>query len=924
MYNPAYVYTELGCTRMGSTRDFSADQIAMEYVFYRMAHHKAMSAGVLSKDFEIHNLKGMELHEQADKPYQLQKAREQFLKALEAAGTNAYAKSAIQHNLGILYNAHYGLLPGGVVENLDRAKSYLDKALRCEERKRFPDRYAYTLTQLAVTWRKAAQEHLWPDAPEVCYQKAEKLNHQALESVRENCPLPAALAAQAQVLMNLSSVLLDQDKNEEACAATFEAYCCYMKACNLISPAPLLTEMDMPHLLTLTFSRLHHLGNGLEHYQRVCDEILKLAPEYGVAEEQLYFTAPNVDGNSLETEVIRLIMAIKQDPTPKNIRTAKEKAVQLYDKRQSAQTDQAADDIARHIQMLTSGVARGFASHEMLLEAFVELENVSAMRFIESQSANWFIPEKKLPLALYQVQRQLGALYYAMNEAVLYYRIHDSNADRDLFFKKANEGFDQFYESTAELEGTGICFDSSVYLKVFKEAAESDDPEMVLGSSSRTVLNDFKKIEQKLIALYPQYNQHRYDISSIRQVHIEKALKEYPDLVLIKIDHETGHDDLLLIASYLDKGNILTKSHTITAPSQVSNTIVDTVVSFQTSETEEWDLSFINWKSILPHGKNQVAILPSYHAAHIPWAATGCHGKRLLDLVDEVLWLPSILSLCHKPKHFRNRKSTVRLSGGGTLFEKHAHTDQVLYKPDRNNDKDDFLEKMATADVLSFYGHAEHKHPDRPKLLFQDFALYDLQVGSEVCGMARVELWACQSGSNIPQQFMGSPVNEAFGMDMKMLEFGVETAIGTLWAVPELVTSHIKRYYDTLVASGVKASKALILAQRWWINDGADQQLELIKKIGTKQYLVSLGYSGENKLTTSALMGPVLASKANDDLETLSYNFKHPSAWAGLRFCGVPEHRCIHIPAEQVRFTEQDKVELKKILDELHVSSEYV
>ena len=852
------------------------NQSAVQYLLYIMSHQRALSAGVQSKEFETNNNKGQKLHTQTDSPQQLQKARAHFFKALKASGSNAYAQSAIHHNLGILHNAHYGRLPGGNVENLMTAKSYLEKAINCEERKKFPDRHAHSLTQLAVTWRKAAQEHLWPDSSEVCYKNAEKLNYQALKCVSDKCPLPAVLAAQAQVLMNLSTVLLDQDKNEEACAAAYDAYRMYMEACKLIRPAPLMTEMDMPQLLILTFSRLTHLGEGLQHYKKVCDEILKLAPEYDVTEDQLYFTVPNVDGNNLEIEIYRLIMMIKKNPSQKNIEAGREKALQLYRKRMSAQTDQAADDTTRYIQMLVSAISRGLVHNERLIEAFVVLENASAMRFTESQSAVWFAPETKIPLALYQIKRQLGSLYYAMNEAIFFFHVHDSQKDRSYFFERSIEGFDKLYESKTELEGAGIIFNSSTYPKIFKKAALSEEPDVVLAQASQAVLDDFKKIEQQLTELYPKYKKNHDDIFSITPRHVEQVFRNHPDLTLLKIDQESGHNDLLLIAVYQNEGKVCSKNHTISAPSELSNTIYDTVIRSQKNGVNEWKLDFINWKKVLPSGKRKVAILPSYFAAHIPWAATGVHGKRLLDLVDEVLWLPSVLSLCYKAKLFRQRTHSVRLSGGGTLYTKHAHSGQEYDDFSSTSPKEVVLKQIANAEVLSFYGHAEHDHPDRPKLLFEDFSIYGQQLGHEACGMKRVELWACQSGSNIPQMFMGSPVNEAFGMDMKMLEFGAETAIGTLWPVPELVTSHIKRYYDNLVASGVEASKALIQAQRWWINSGADQQLSLIRKIGVKQYLKSLGYEGSTKSGFSAVMGPVLATKANDNSESLTRGFKHP------------------------------------------------
>ncbi|WP_422449096.1 MULTISPECIES: CHAT domain-containing protein [unclassified Endozoicomonas] len=898
--------------------------IATEYWLYSLAQQKALAEDIDQKLFDKHNAKGRELYDKAGNLRQLEKAKKHFQRALKATGRNAYAKSAVHHNMGILHNTHYARLPGGNVENLNNARKYLETALACKERQRFHDRYAYTLTQLAVTWRKAAAEPLWPDDASVCLKKAEQFNYEALEYLQQTKSLVAQLVGNAQVLLNLSSVLCDAARESEACDAVYRAFCSYMKACDLIHPMPLWTELEMPQLLGITFSRLYRLGKGQKHYEEVCDEILRLAPQYGISEEQLYMTAPNLDANNLEVECLVLIKSLGDQPSLEKIKKAKEKAVQLLHKRYSATTDQAADDLARYIQMLVSGVARGLCQHDMALEAFVELEHVSSMRFTEAQSVNWFSSENKLSLALYQIKRQLGSIHYALNEATLFYQFHDRYGSRDSFFQHSLEAFARLYDGRTVLDGTGVVFDSTRYPEIFREAGDSADPEAIFQQHAKAVLSDFKKVESKLLALEPSFKSYLDDLFSISHAHIEQVFQLYPELTLIKIDMEREHDDLLLIVIYLEKGVVCSKKYIAPAPSSLVNDMSDTAAASKEPSKDGWALDFVDWTEFLPIGKKQVGILPSYFASHIPWAATGLPGKRLLDLVDEVVWLPSILSLCHKAKHYKSRKSTVRISGGGTLFSDYAHTDVEYIDATQNTTEHSVLKRIGSSDVFSFYGHAEHIHPDRPKLLLDQFALNDGQIGRQVCGMSRVELWACQSGSNMPLMFMGSPVNEAFGMDMNMLEFGADTAIGTLWAVPELVTTHLKRYYDLLVSNGEKASRALLQAQRWWINTGADQQLTVIKKIGTQEYLLGLGYTGAGDKMTTALMGPVLAKNSTDDLEGLEQSFKHPSAWAGLRFCGLPENKSLYVPEEQVKLQLEDKVELERILNSLDLTSEFV
>lgn len=194
--------------------------------------------------------------------------------------------------------------------------------------------------------------------------------------------------------------------------------------------------------------------------------------------------------------------------------------------------------------------------------------------------------------------------------------------------------------------------------------------------------------------------------------------------------------------------------------------------------------------------------------------------------------------LYQQVKYSDEKTLCTSLCGGDTLFEQLA----VQAYPEVNvtQSMDDVVNQLTHSSVFSFYGHCEHKHPDRPSLLFKDFVIRDVEMRFGVRGAERIELWACQSGSNIPLHFLPSQVNEAFGMDMRMLEYGAKTAIGSLWAVPELVTAHIKAEYDKLVISGLGASEALLSAQCWWVESGADEELRKITAVGEKSILKRL------------------------------------------------------------------------------------
>lgn len=58
-------------------------------------------------------------------------------------------------------------------------------------------------------------------------------------------------------------------------------------------------------------------------------------------------------------------------------------------------------------------------------------------------------------------------------------------------------------------------------------------------------------------------------------------------------------------------------------------------------------------------------------------------------------------------------------------------------------------------------------------------------------------------------------------------------------------------------------------------------------------------------------MGPVLASSANKskfDVSVLEGSFKHPSAWSGMRFCGLSEQQNVFIPRVGLSLAQQKKL----------------
>jgi len=872
------------------------------------------------------NTKAIELSKNVEDVKQLIEAEKYFQKALKLTDKNLYMKASAHHELGVFYFTHFARLPGGQNKNLRLAEKFFNRALSSPERKKFSDHYASSLSQLAATYRRAAMEPLWHQTPEACLEQAEKLHKKALKALKallNTLPDFIRLDQSATVNFNLASVLFDAGRIMDGCNTQAEAFWCYMNTINAAPSEVYISKINISpaQILPLTFARLNHFSTKAEH-KSLCEFISKISPNFGIDPLVLLSTAPDIDITNPLTEIKCLVQVALSDNTDASEGKLRKKLLNLMESRRSAETDQEADRVAALIQQACSGLARILSNNNEGLRAFAELENVSAMRFCESAANHWLIPENKIAYNLKPTQGRLGSSYYQLNEWRLLFKgdkletIQNQLKNSIVMFKE--QGI-----SSINQEVSQQVYDNK-YVKIIEAASINKRPAEFLSKVAEGYLRDFTKLGDCIDNLDPVYSQQCREIYSIKESDIKVALENHPELTLVKIDIEDHYNDALILVAYHDNNKVIVNSVSIELPKQIINQVAEMINEGQ-SAPEHWELDFIDWEKFLPKGCKNVGLLPSFFASHIPWIATGRSGYRLVDLVEEVNWLPSIMYLYMESKYFQYKRGTYMAQGGATLFDNLAHNVQLANESDSS--KSDVLKMVNDAKVFSYYGHCEHRYPDRPTLLFQNCTINDMELSSAVRGATRVELWACQSGSNIPLHILPSNVNEAFGMDMRMLEWGAKTSMGTLWAVPELVTAHIKRHYDSLLAKGNSASAALLSSQRWWINKGADDVLNEIKTNGKTNYLNSIHYNGSNDNSTRAVLGPVLSS--NDSLKAMDFDvlresFKHPSSWAGIRFCGLSTAKSTFIDKEKIELNEADKLKLSQLINEMDLESGFI
>jgi tetratricopeptide (TPR) repeat protein len=846
----------------------------------------------------------------------LSKSEEKFKKALAITKKNKYARSSVLSNLSQLYCSHYQILPGGIVHNLKKSIQYLEEVLKINERKTFGHKYAHTLTKLGNVYRRCAMEPLWLEDSESCLKKAKKYHDRALNHSEKNSPYLIHLITASEIYFNLSSVFFDMDDTGSGCEFLEKSFVYFLKALDINDEVLKLLSFDVVQHLSVCFSRLDYFGAG--KYQRICGEILNVADEFGIERGRLIGTHPIGDITNPE-----MLIEYKYKQAKKTLDTTelKKHVFNLLESRRSSSTDQEADRQAFLAQLTVSKLARLLCDIDEPTSAFERLEYCSGLRYAEYSFLNWYMPKNKYDYLVLKITMRIGALYYEFGQIGFIYDALVGEGKSE-YLKQLIEGYKRInvkYEEPAIKK----IINYSNKVDVINEKVNVSNFHSIASEHAKIILSDFMKLDAYLNQPSISMKSDKDRFSSISAEDFQVVLERYPDLVLVKLDIQKNCNELLVIIAYYDKGLAWSESVTIDMPEDTINTINEYVYENLNDSFVKWDLGFIDWLTILPKGYKKVALLPSFFASNIPWLSSGVPGKLLINLVDEVVYLPGILHLRHKNIVDCLRDGEIYVNGGNTQFQ--ANLDLEVDASFTSQDKDELLTSLKDKSIFSYYGHCAHQDGGRAALKFENFDLYDLELQPVIKGMERIEFWSCQSGKNLPSHIMGSPVNEPFGMDMEMLKQGVETSIGSLWSVPELSTLHIKQKYDEYIAVGMKASKALLSAQRWWLYEGADQEVEKCKVLGIDSYLRKYKCNNLDDKSILSFLGPIKKKDIDAaDLNLLAFKFKHPISWAGFRFCGLPEHKSERLPENMTEFTDDEITEVKKVLAKLDLRSGYL
>ncbi|WP_342381246.1 CHAT domain-containing protein [Myxococcus stipitatus] len=407
-------------------------------------------------------------------------------------------------------------------------------------------------------------------------------------------------------------------------------------------------------------------------------------------------------------------------------------------------------------------------------------------------------------------------------------------------------------------------------------------------------------------------------------------LRQHPGSVLVRLFVQES--ELLAITAWLEGEELKARSTTCPIRGEVFHLVqhaAENIGTFTQSERLAELLRELDLSAAFPPGTwARAVLLPSHESTYLPLVALGPKGSRLIDRFESIIWLPSLFPLRTRPAPTPPRTEEWVVIPGGTHF--HPIAFQTLRPHERclegaQATREAIQGVLGEARTLSIYTHGEHPPGARPQLSLAGGMLDVSAFGAEALdGMERVELWACQSGTNLPHDPMTRPSNEGYGLDHILLMSGVRTAIGTQWSVPDLVTATVAREYRRRLASGEEPARALTGAQRHWLEQSLPRLLQCLRTHPVNEAIASfvdtldLPLRQDLRGPVLGMLGPLPEQMSEQEVNELESRLSCPISWAGIRFVGLPEWKSEKewTPVPERALTAEEQAHLQQLLSQ--------
>ena len=859
-----------------------------------------------------------------------------------------------------LAESNYRLQSGVKRENLLQAEAYYRGALESPSRMADPHRAALTRDGLGRCLRRLAHD---PDCKE---QQREAWLDEAEQQMGEACALALSMGSfglenTAGYHHNLANLLHQRGKLTESIGA-------YGRCKALLVKAQQVRMPDMDHnqpikiycqaLFYESLVRLERCKKGdVLRAKKLLEEVIRLdEPDYkqlawielarqllkeganskAAAEELLSL----VQIESVPDENINvLVNAYQAAGMSRQAKATLYKAIDGAIKtRRATVADHVADHAAHRAQQLALSLARLHARDDEPVEAFLSLERVSGLRYMEAVGRFTWTPADPVTRSL-KMHREAAGSVAAWAEWLCGFVVHLPLAEQ-------RKVLDEMISGAAKMPDMVLGSEAS-WGEVIKQAQQAFQESLLEIHQGDHLVEDLRVLSQaygrRAIALegmvierHPEeMQQHWAEGASLEQEDLKKILAENPGTVLIRLHLDV---ELFAVSVWLEGGQLVGRSCLLDLQEQVIQLLdafQPTREDYQAEQIGEL-LSGLDLSPVFPdESKSQVIFLPSLLASYLPMCALGPDGATALDHFEAVCWLPSLMPLSTRQGAQSPRDGVLTVSPaeagarGGTQFHEQALRTS-LPKETRLTGAAATTEAVIAqargVDVVSIYSHGRHKgENDLPEVWLADGPLDLSHMGVAWQGLERVEVWACESGVSQSHDWLTPFVDEAFGLDAELGKEGVRSTIGTLWTVPDYLTACIVNRYRQGLLQGAAPPKALADAQRWWRDEAVDRLEEKmlagadVEALGAFAYELGLPDPGQDFVDAlSRELGEVTDSEPvpKADVDTVIRKFRSPRTWAGYRFMGVAERR----PTEpwtdehQREPNEQERAEIDRLL----------
>jgi len=860
-----------------------------------------------------------ELIQRAVEHHEAQRFAEAHQLFLEAARLHAdedpgVAAAAAWHELAKSYMDQTRMLPE---ERYRQAELLLRRAAASPGRRKYPIRLAITLTMLASCLRYQALEFPPGEHTEEQLDEAERLSEEAV-TLMERLGHPG-LAGCINYLFNLGN-LREQRHKWDGAVAAYDKALTLQRRMHLERPTPKNEQSSTVRLALARVLPRRNRPGDVQRALQLLDEVTSSDPTHAdeawlwradlLAEDaarraEALLALERVDPAHLRADRLTLMAKLYQElgRSEQALELLRHLAQEAMRRRKLAVTDLDADHAAQEAQQAAGLAARILTAQGNTVSAFLELENVSGLRYLESLHTFHYRPSEPVARELWERRWELSTQASVIATLASNLRLLPVDGQREMVGKLLSETQAELASNDTRIRDSAS--GSDWFLDVLHQTASAHFPAEYLQTLAQQRTEQTYRALGLLLQHVPEAeHQELIGTDTLDVPGLEGILQEKPGTVLVRL-HLL--DELLAVAVWLEDGRVTGKSCRVTLQDSWWPLVSQALRDPSGANPKAWNelMASLDISAALPPGPLERAILlPSYLTAFLPLAALGPVGKRPLDCFQSVLWLPSLAPLMHRQRAQPPRRGTLTVLPGNTAF--HTVATGLEFPHERRLEgehavPDEVAEQARTADVICFYAHGFHAAPEEPHLLLHGGQeLHRGHLVDQWAGAERVELWACQSGVNSSLDPRSPLVDEAFGFDFEFLRVGVRSAIGTLWKVPAFVTACIVHRFRQESLRGRDGAEALAAAQRWWVHEGIQSFTEHLRgrsrEEGCQAFIASLGADCtardlETMLDSLGATPDSTAIVSDTELERWCVRFASPLSWAGFRFVGIPERR---------------------------------